>query len=888
MLSSIVPFIVFLHAALVNGYGAPKHRRLSIPLSADNVHWGYFSKDLAPKLTVTSGSTVTVEMASHHACDDYDKMVKGDAGMESVFDWSKTVKAVSRRGAKGTGDGVHVLTGPIAVEGAMPGDILKVEIVDLKPRPNAEGKTYGSNAAAWWGYQARSSKVDGTPFRAGGFTGHDGNDEVVTIYELFTDGDQSYATLAYQYYWPTITDPDGTERDYIQYPGTCVPHDYEGFSSAVSNMGWTKKEPIKYMMEPYKAKIPVNMHVGCMGLAPASHSNVDSIPPMPTGGNLDDKRIGKGTTMYYPVEVEGALLSMGDAHMAQGDSELDGTGIETSITGTFKITLIKKAEFSKPWMGKLDFPLGETATTWIVHSFTQRDYLETYKDNPGDIYSHSDINSAMMNTYRTTRGFVMDAYNLNEAEANTIITQGVDFGMTQLVDGNWGVHAIVPKGIFNPVAGHQLLISNTQQADLPLSSENVHWGYFSKDLAPKLTVTSGSTVTVEMASHHACDDYDKMVKGDAGMESVFDWSKTVKAVSRRGAKGTGDGVHVLTGPIAVEGAMPGDILKVEIVDLKPRPNAEGKTYGSNAAAWWGYQARSSKVDGTPFRAGGFTGHDGNDEVVTIYELFTDGDQSYATLAYQYYWPTITDPDGTERDYIQYPGTCVPHDYEGFSSAVSNMGWTKKEPIKYMMEPYKAKIPVNMHVGCMGLAPASHSNVDSIPPMPTGGNLDDKRIGKGTTMYYPVEVEGALLSMGDAHMAQGDSELDGTGIETSITGTFKITLIKKAEFSKPWMGKLDFPLGETATTWIVHSFTQRDYLETYKDNPGDIYSHSDINSAMMNTYRTTRGFVMDAYNLNEAEANTIITQGVDFGMTQLVDGNWGVHAIVPKGIFNPVA
>ena len=66
------------------------------------------------------------------------------------------------------------------------------------------------------------------------------------------------------------------------------------------------------------------MHVGCMGLAPASHDVVDSIPPMPSGGNLDDKRIGVGTTMYYPVEVAGALLSMGDAHMAQGDSELDG------------------------------------------------------------------------------------------------------------------------------------------------------------------------------------------------------------------------------------------------------------------------------------------------------------------------------------------------------------------------------------------------------------------------------------------------------------------------------------------------------------------------------------------------------------------------------------
>ena len=85
-----------------------------------------------------------------------------------------------------------------------------------------------------------------------------------------------------------------------------------GFSDTVATMGWTKAADITYMSEPYQAKIPLNMHIGCMGLAPASHAAVDSIPPMPSGGNLDDKRIGVGTTMYYPVEVAGALLSMGD------------------------------------------------------------------------------------------------------------------------------------------------------------------------------------------------------------------------------------------------------------------------------------------------------------------------------------------------------------------------------------------------------------------------------------------------------------------------------------------------------------------------------------------------------------------------------------------------
>ena len=184
---------------------------------------------------------------------------------------------------------------------------------------------------------------------------------------------------------------------------------------------------------------------------------------------------------------------------------------------------------------------------------------------------------------------------------------------------------------------------------------------------------------------------------------------------------------------------------------------------------------------------------------------------------------------------------------------------------------------------MGLPPASHDFVDSIPPMPTGGNLDDKRIGIGTTMYYPVEVAGALLSMGDAHAAQGDSELDGTGIETSVTGKFKITVIKAADFTDA-QASLDFPLGETEKDWIVHSFTEIDYLETYSDNPSDIYSNSSIDSAMKNCFIQTRKFLMAEYGLTEPEATSYITQGVDFGMTQLVDGNWGVHAVIPKAIF----
>ena len=343
---------------------------ITIPLSAENVHWGYFSKELTPVLTVDSGAEVTVEMATHHAGDDWDKMIKGDAGMEDIYTWTGDSKGEEYRGATGAGDGVHILTGPIYVNDAKPGDILKVEIMDLVPRANPDGKTFGSNAAAWWGFQARVNKADKTPFTAGTFTSTpDENDEIVTIYEIMDIDGMSYAVPSYQFEWPTITDPTGTTRDYIAYPGTLVPHDEHCNtvpSSDVEDMGWSKSSNITYYDDVFKAKIPINYHVGCMGLAPESHAYVDSIPPMPSGGNLDNKRIGISTTMYYPVEVEGALLSMGDAHAAQGDSELDGTGIETSITGKFKLTVIKQADFTAA-QGVLDFPLGETETEWIVH-----------------------------------------------------------------------------------------------------------------------------------------------------------------------------------------------------------------------------------------------------------------------------------------------------------------------------------------------------------------------------------------------------------------------------------------------------------------------------------------------------------------------------------------
>ena len=135
---------------------------------------------------------------------------------------------------------------------------------------------------------------------------------------------------------------------------------------------------------------------------------------------------------------------------------------------------------------------------------------------------------------------------------------------------------------------------------VPATDKTVHWGYSSKLLKPQVEVSSGDFVTIEVLTHHANDDAERMVKGDAGAESVFYWDKQRKGVDRRGAgpmnptlfgrgAGEGLGVHICTGPVAVREAEPGDILEVRIIDVRPRPCAnpqyKGKSFGSNAAAW---------------------------------------------------------------------------------------------------------------------------------------------------------------------------------------------------------------------------------------------------------------------------------------------------------------
>ena len=153
------------------------------------------------------------------------------------------------------------------------------------------------------------------------------------------------------------------------------------------------------------------------------------------------------------------------------------------------------------------------------------------------------------------------------------------------------------------------------------------------------------------------------------------------------------------------------------------------------------------------------------------------------------------------------------------------------------------------------------------------------------MYYPVAVPGALLSAGDPHASQGDSELCGTAIECSLTGTFQLILRKKDSLTGTALAGLAYPLLETQEEWVLHGFSYANYLaELGADAQSKIYEKSSVDLAMKDAFRKMRHFLMTTRGLTEDEAISLMSIAVDFGITQVVDGNWGVHAIVKKSLF----
>jgi acetamidase/formamidase len=158
--------------------------------------------------------------------------------------------------------------------------------------------------------------------------------------------------------------------------------------------------------------------------------------------------------MFYPVAVPGALFSVGDPHASQGDSELCGTAIECSLTGTFQLILHKQRDLPGTPLAGLDYPLLETADSWVVHGFSFANYLAELGDTAqSEIFTKSSLDGAMRDAFRKMRRFLMTVKGLSEDEAISLMSVAVDFGVTQVVDANWGIHAILKKSLFVGGAG---------------------------------------------------------------------------------------------------------------------------------------------------------------------------------------------------------------------------------------------------------------------------------------------------------------------------------------------------------------------------------------------------------------------------------------------------
>ncbi|BFM08405.1 acetamidase/formamidase family protein [Halioxenophilus aromaticivorans] len=334
--------------------------------------------------------------------------------------------------------------------------------------------------------------------------------------------------------------------------------------------------------------------------------------------------------------------------------------------------------------------------------------------------------------------------------------------------------------------------------NLKATVENCHWGYFSATKSPAIKVKSGDIVHAEAITHHAGDAPDLMM--DDGLKAL--WAGIPE-------EDRNPGVHLMTGPIFVEGAQPGDMLEVRYLSMRPR-----FSYGSNLAANWGHLYKEF----------------GEKERVTIYRLDMASMQAHGHYAYDF------------NGKYEIPGT-VTHCAECDRHKTLN----------------GVRVPVRPHLGTAGVAPDVSGRVSTIPPGKHGGNIDNWRIGAGATMYYPVQVEGGLFSIGDPHVSQGDGEISGTAIEASLDVTMQIILRKDFAFNSPLL--------ETPDYFIVHGFDE------------------DLNQAMKNASLEMLDLLGEHRGLSRDDAYSLMSVASDFTVTQVVDTVQGVHAKIPRSVMD---
>ncbi|WP_245445069.1 acetamidase/formamidase family protein [Pseudaminobacter soli (ex Li et al. 2025)] len=311
---------------------------------------------------------------------------------------------------------------------------------------------------------------------------------------------------------------------------------------------------------------------------------------------------------------------------------------------------------------------------------------------------------------------------------------------------------------------------------LAANPETVRRGTLDGRFPPVLTVVSGDTVTIQTLSGH------EIINPPA--ELGHDIPPAVRAVLSAVAPGMGP--HIISGPVAIAGAEPGDMLEVRIDRIEPSMD-------------WGF-CLFSPLGGT------------------LPGKFQSGDLRF-----------------------------IPIDMEKRTCAL----------------PWGPELPLAPFFGIMATAPRlAYGTLSTKEPRDFGGNMDNRELVEGSTLFLPVWVPGANFMVGDGHGIQGDGEVCGTALETSLNGTFTFILHKGGGIDAP---RLKFPRAETPTHYLTMGMNE------------------DLDAAMRDALDEMIDLICERTGWSPGEAYMSCSFAVDFRVTQTVNGQKGVHGMLRKGL-----
>jgi acetamidase/formamidase len=318
-----------------------------------------------------------------------------------------------------------------------------------------------------------------------------------------------------------------------------------------------------------------------------------------------------------------------------------------------------------------------------------------------------------------------------------------------------------------------MAVQAAQTYELAATPQTICWGYYWSKAKPALTVHSGDQVQIQTVSGNP----ERLIAAGVKPEDIQPALKEIydKVTDK------GPGGHLLTGPVYIEEAEPGDVLEVRILRISM-------------------------------------------------------DVPYA---YNGFGPTT----GVFPDEFPYQRTkLIPLDRQkGMATFAPGI-----------------QIPLRPFFGSMGIAPPGTARLNSAPPWIHAGNMDNKELVAGTTLYIPVHAKGALFEVGDGHAGMGNGEVDVTAMETSLTGTFEFIVHKGT--SMRW------PRAETPAYYITMGFNE------------DLQKATDL------AIHEMLDFLMTEKHLSRDDAYMLTSIAADVDITQLVDGKKGVHVLCPKAIF----